>query len=106
LDIDAMDSQESTPLHTACQGEASPTMIELLVHHGSHRDSVDGHGKTAISYTADMNAIKVLTPRSKVDQLKCLCARLTSKEDLDGSLLGLLPTKLKKFVRLHGVRRT
>jgi hypothetical protein len=106
LDIDAMDSQGLTPLHRACRGGASPTMIELLVHHGSHLDSVDARGRTSSVYTEEKKIIKLLTPRSKVDQLKCLCARLTAKQDLDGSLLASLPSDLKKFVLLHDANRT
>jgi Ankyrin repeat len=106
LGINAMDSQGSTPLHIACQGEASHTMIKLLIHHGSHLDSVDTWGRTPVSYTKDENIIQLLTPRSKVDELKCLCARFTAKEDLKSSLMDMLSADLKKFVRLHDARRS
>jgi hypothetical protein len=106
LDVDAMDWYGSTPLHIACQGRASPTMIELLLHHGCHLDSVDARGKTPVFYTDDEIVIGLLTPRSNVDQLKCICARLIANADSKSSLVDLLSTKLKKFVRLHDPRRT
>ena len=106
LDIDVMDSQGSTPLHIACRGRASPTMIEFLMHYGAHLDSVDAHGRTPISYTKRESIIKLLTPQSNVNQLKCLCARRIATEDLQSSWMDLLSTKLKKFVLLHDPRRT
>ena len=106
LDIDAMDSQGSTPLHIAVRGGASPKMIELLVHHGCHLDSVDGRGRTAVSYTEDTSIIQLLTPQPQVDRLKCLCARLIAKEGLKSSFMDPLSTNLKKFVDLHDARRT
>jgi hypothetical protein len=101
-----MDGYGCTPLHIACQRGLSPALIELLVHHGSHLDSVDVGGQTPVSYTKDENVIKLLTPRSNVAQLKCLCARAIAKQDLKSSLVDLLSTKLKKFVRLHDAGRT
>ena len=106
LDIDVMDSEGSTPLHIACRGGASPTIIELLMHHGCHLDSVDARGRTPISYTKRESIITLLTPQSNVNQLKCLCARLIATEDLKGILMDLLPTDLKKLVLLHDTRRT
>jgi hypothetical protein len=105
LDLDAIDSQGLTPLHRACRG-ASLTVIELLLHHGSHLDSVDVRGRTAVSYTEDESIIHLLTPPSKVDQLKCLCARAMAKHDLENGLKDVLPSKLKKFVLLHDERRS
>jgi hypothetical protein len=106
LDINAMDSEGFTPLHIACRGGVSPTMIELLVHYGSHMDSVDVHGRTPVSYTKEESIIQLLTPRSNVHHLKCLCARVIAKDDLKRSLMDLLPSDLTKFVVLHDARRT
>jgi ankyrin repeat protein len=106
LDIDAMDSHGSTPLHIAYRNGASLTIVELLLRFGCHLDSVDAHGRTPVSYTKDESIIQLLTPRSKVDQLKCLCARLAAKDDSKSSFIELLPSALKKFVRLHNADRT
>ena len=106
LDVNAMDWQGSTPLHIACQGEASPTIVELLLRWGCHPDSVDARGRAPVSYTEDESIIQLLTSSSRVDQLRCLCARVITKDDLKRGLMELLPSELKKFVLLHDARRT
>jgi ankyrin repeat protein len=89
-----MDSEGLTPLHIACRGGASSTMIELLVHYGSHLD------------TKEESIIRLLTLRSNVHHLKCLCARVIAKDDLKRSLMELLPSDLTEFVVLHDANRT
>jgi hypothetical protein len=81
-------------------------MIELLVHYGSHLDSIDTQRKTPVSYTKNERIIQLLNSQSRVDQLKCLCARVIAMDDLKSSLMDLLSTKLKKFVLLHDANRT
>ena len=103
LDLDAVEhSHGNTPLHLLCMNSNNPDMVQLLLKSGCHIDSVNKCGLTPFDYIKDPE-LKNLDPLKKnSSKLKCLCAHLIAKEQLDMNELGASTSMLNKFVALHG----
>ena len=103
LDVDAVEhSGGNTPLHFFCGTSTKREVLEVLLKSGCHTDFVNKYGLTPFDYVADRE-LKTLDPSGKnPSKLKCLCARLVAKEQLDLNRFGASTSVLNKFVVLHG----
>ena len=106
LDLDAAEhSGGNTPLHLLCMNSSNREILELLLKSGCHTDCVNKDGLTPFNYIEDPE-LKTLDPLKKnPSKLKCLCAHLIAKNQLDMNELGASSSVLNRFVVLHGHHR-
>ena len=103
LDFDAVEhSHGNTPLHLICKNSNNSDMTELLLRSGCHIDSVNKDGQTPFHYSRNFKLRTLYSSSKNLSKLKCLCAHLIVKEQLNIDGLGASTSMLNKFVVLHG----
>lgn len=103
MDLDAVEhSHGNTALHLICMHSNNPEMIELLLKSGCHIDCVNKDGRIPFDYIEDPELRIFYSSRVYPSKLKCLCAHLIAKEQLDMTVLGASTPVLNRFVVLHG----
>lgn len=106
MDIDAVDSIYSeTPLHTISRSVTGINAIEIikvLLFFEAHIDCLNGQKKTPLEVAVKPEVIALLKSSNTVPQLKCLCARMITDEELDYRKIWSPGTDLCRFITLHG----
>lgn len=97
-DPNAKDTEGNTALHTAALNKpAKPAVIQTLLDHGAHFDSINGDKKAFFNLLKGQ-PLHEITNSVRHTSLACLAARVVRTEGLD---MGLLPTTLQVFVLAH-----
>lgn len=101
-----MDSDRNTPLHIHCQNQVDPKIVQILLHFGAHLDSINVKDRTIVDMVREKPTIlSIVQPIVMPSKLKCLCAHLILKMNLNLTreiLDETFSTTLKDFLLLHG----
>merc|ERR1719203_1826012 len=97
-DPNGKDNDGNTALHTAALNKpAKPAVIQTLLDHGAHFDTVN-NDKKAFFNLLKGQPLHEITNSVRHTSLACLASRVVRKHQLDTSLL---PTTLQNFVAGH-----
>ena len=105
FNVNAIDCDGDTPLHTAASLEPGddlihqvPEIMKALFYGGAHHDFVNNDGKTPMDMAETDEARMILSERRKLE-LKCISARAVKKFGIP--YLGVVPKILEKYISMH-----
>ena len=105
FNVNAIDCDGDTPLHTAASLEPGddlihqvPEIMNALFYGGAHHDFVNNDGKTPMDMAETDEARMILSERRKLE-LKCISARAVKKFGIP--YLGVVPKILEKYISMH-----
>ena len=105
FNVNAIDCDGDTPLHTAASLEPGddlihqvPEIMKALFYGGAHHDFVNNDGKTPMDMAKTDEARMILSERRKLE-LKCISARAVKKFGIP--YLGEVPKILEKYISMH-----
>ena len=105
FNVNAIDCDGDTPLHTAASLEPGddlihqvPEIMNALFYGGAHHDFVNNDGKTPMDMAETDEARMILSERRKLE-LKCISARAVKKFGIP--YLGEVPKILEKYISMH-----
>jgi Fem-1 family protein b len=99
-DVNAIDAIRNTPLHVFVSNESicDESILKLLCDAGAHLDCVNALRETPIDLASNPTTKQLLKSRMQLS-LKCLCARLIQKNNVQ--FYGKISTLLTNFVEKH-----
>ena len=105
FNVNAIDCDGDTPLHTAASLEPGddlihqvPEIMKALFYGGAHHDFVNNDGKTPMDMAKTDEARMILSERRKLE-LKCISAKAVKKFGIP--YLGVVPKTLEKYISMH-----
>ncbi|XP_014249902.1 protein fem-1 homolog B isoform X2 [Cimex lectularius] len=106
-DVNALDKNRNTPLHTIATYKRSirdfKTLHSIITHltdAGAHMDIVNLKGETPMDSANSALAEVIFQTQTKPPPLKCLAARIVANNRIN--YVGQVPVGLIPFIQLHG----
>ena len=106
FNVNAIDCDGDTPLHTAASLEPGddlihqvPEIMNALFYGGAHHDFVNNDGKTPMDMAKTDEARMILSEEKSKLKLKCISARAVKKFGIP--YLGEVPKTLEKYISMH-----
>ena len=107
FNVNAIDCDGDTPLHTAASLEPGddlihqvPEIMNALLYGGAHHDFVNNDGKTPMDMAKTDEARMILSAAERGRlELKCISARAVKKFGIP--YLGEVPKTLEKYISMH-----
>ena len=106
FNVNAIDCDGDTPLHTAASLEPGddlihqvPEIMKALFYGGAHHDFVNNDGKTPMDMAKTDEARMILSEEKSKLELKCISARAVKKFGIP--YLGEVPKRLEKYISMH-----
>uniref|UniRef100_A0A1B6E6C9 Uncharacterized protein n=1 Tax=Clastoptera arizonana TaxID=38151 RepID=A0A1B6E6C9_9HEMI len=98
-DVNAKDDLGNTPLHLAATSRpCPPKLVNTLLMHGAHLDTIDKQGKTFKDLLQTQELHEIVNP-IHFTKLSCLAAQVIRRHGI--KFKGEIPAHLDEFVMLH-----